>query len=89
MGWEKGKGIGRNPSKGYVKAIASTGKSERVFSLTEPIEFVPRHGKLGLGAEPAFEAPGKKEKKKYIRPNQTREPKVIPTIAMSVYPLLR
>jgi len=36
MGWSEGRGIGKNPEN----------------CLKKPIEFVPRHHKLGLGADP-------------------------------------
>ena len=56
MGWTEGTGIGRNPQKGLV----------------QPIEYLPRHHRLGLGATPlptmkinggaGSEAPSQREK---------------------------
>ena len=40
--------------------------------LVEPVEFVPRQGRLGLGATPKMVA---KEEKKYIKPGDSREAK--------------
>ena len=40
--------------------------------LVEPVEFVPRQGRLGLGATPKMAA---KEEKKYIKPGDSREAK--------------
>jgi len=37
LGWVEGKGIGRNPNKN---------------SIVEPIDFLPRQHRLGLGAKP-------------------------------------
>jgi hypothetical protein len=38
MGFYEGRGIGKDPSN----------------ALSKPIEIVPRHFRLGLGADPAF-----------------------------------
>lgn len=37
MGWKEGRGIGKNTQN----------------ALLQPIEIIPRHHRLGLGAEPA------------------------------------
>lgn len=43
------------------------------FRPIAPIEYVPRHHRLGLGA---VKAPEIKKEKKYIKPGESREPQV-------------
>jgi len=51
------------------KPIGKNGKG-----LVEPIEYVPRHHRTGLGAEPKMPLPSD-IKKKFIKPGESREPK--------------
>jgi hypothetical protein len=41
--------------------------------VVKPVEFIPRHHRLGLGAAPKAPEP---TKKKFIKPGESREPKV-------------
>jgi G patch domain/KOW motif-containing protein len=43
-------------------------------AVVKPIEFIPRHHRLGLGAAP--KAPEPTTKKRLIKPGESREPKV-------------
>eukprot|EP00033_Pygsuia_biforma_P002968 GCRY01003269.1.p1 GENE.GCRY01003269.1~~GCRY01003269.1.p1 ORF type:complete len:443 (+),score=111.02 GCRY01003269.1:120-1448(+) len=61
MGWEKGKAYGKYGNE-----------------VVEPMEYIPRHHRLGLGANPEAAEDKLKEKadrRKYIKPGETREPK--------------
>lgn len=62
MGWKEGEGVGRNAKSGRA----------------DPVEFVPRMGRLGLGAD-TMDVPGatlkKNNDKKILKPGESREEK--------------
>jgi len=57
------------------KPIGKNGKG-----LVQPIQYVPRHHRTGLGAEPKMLLPSDVKQKKYIKPGESREPK--PTMVL-------